>query len=304
MRPVCIKLAWKINLATPNFKRLPTCLAHLNPQLLQRSRLPLGPLLHSGVFLELQVAQAFSNGPFFLFRFFRRLSKPCNSSASNRLRLSSWRNSNCQFELLVPSSSSNILSSDRSVFSWSPSGGPDSMEESRLCEDRVVEETSLCCSIVLEDPPEPEVAGVANPAERSPSEERTAGVLEGKKFDREDFRRRVCATKKEGFDPGFESPGYNLVWACNTWPLLWRNSCLKVACRPVRVTSSALPSSPLDSSLMNSWIFFPNNSPGCLSRRARTLDETKRNIPDIDIFDHRSFSPIPPVSRIAVLPRA
>ena len=36
-----------------------TCLAHLSPQLLQRSRLPLGPLLHSGVDRVWQLAQSF-----------------------------------------------------------------------------------------------------------------------------------------------------------------------------------------------------------------------------------------------------
>ena len=88
-------------------------------------------------------------------------------------------------------SSSNILSSGRMVSSWLLS--PASVEESRLREDRV-EEASLGCSSVLEDPI---VADVANPGEKSPSGERTVGVLEGRKFDREDFRRRVCAIKKE-----------------------------------------------------------------------------------------------------------
>ena len=103
-----------------------TCFAHRRPQLLQRSRFPLGPLLHSGVTRVWQLAQSFSSWPipFLLFLFFFRLSKAWRSSASTRFCFSICLNSNCQLVLRVVLSSSNMLSSDASASSWLPIMSP------------------------------------------------------------------------------------------------------------------------------------------------------------------------------------
>ena len=55
---------------------VPTCFAHRNPQLLQRSLCPLGPLRHSGVFLVWQLAQSLTcpPAPFLLFLFLPKFS--------------------------------------------------------------------------------------------------------------------------------------------------------------------------------------------------------------------------------------
>ena len=91
-----------------------TCLAHRNPHELHRSRLPEGPLRHSGVVLVWQFAQSFCNwpAPFLRFRFFLAASRLCTSSARYRFRFSICRNSYCQLVLRVVFSSSKTLSSE------------------------------------------------------------------------------------------------------------------------------------------------------------------------------------------------
>lgn len=99
-----------------------TCLAQRRPHELQRSRLPDGPLLHSGVVLVWQFAQSFCNwpAPFLRLRFFFAANKVCTSSARYRFLFSICRSSNCQLVFRVVFNSSKTLSSDASEWSWWP----------------------------------------------------------------------------------------------------------------------------------------------------------------------------------------
>src|ERR1700753_963574 len=101
-----------------------TCLAQRRPQLLHKSRFPLGPRRHSGVLVVWQFAQSFcrSPAPLLRFRFFFATSSCCTSSASTRFLLSSCLSSYCQLELLVVFSSSNAFSSDARLSSCRPIG--------------------------------------------------------------------------------------------------------------------------------------------------------------------------------------
>src|SRR5208282_4608077 len=58
-----------------------TCFAHRSPQLLQRSRFPLGPRLHSGVVFTWQFAQSCCKWPtpFLRFLFFLFPMRPASS---------------------------------------------------------------------------------------------------------------------------------------------------------------------------------------------------------------------------------
>lgn len=103
-----------------------TCFAHRSPQLLHRSRCPLGPLLHSGVLRVWQFAQSLTTlpTPFLLFRFFLLLRSWPSSSANSLFTFSICRSSYCQDEHRVVLSSSNMLSSLASAASWDPRDRP------------------------------------------------------------------------------------------------------------------------------------------------------------------------------------
>ena len=91
-----------------------TSFAHLSPQLLHKSRFPLGPRLHSGVTRVWQFTQSFCifPAPLRLFRFFLLESRLWSSSARSLLRFSICRSSNCQLVLRVVFSSSKTFSSE------------------------------------------------------------------------------------------------------------------------------------------------------------------------------------------------
>src|SRR6266536_5032430 len=96
-----------------------TCFAQRSPQLLHKSRCPLGPRRHSGVTRVWQFAQSRCRcpAPFLRFRFFLLDKRDASSSASNRLLFSICRSSNCQLVQRVVLSSSNMLSSDATATS-------------------------------------------------------------------------------------------------------------------------------------------------------------------------------------------
>lgn len=221
--------------------------------------------------------------PFLLLRFFLRLSKVCKSSANSLFCRSICRSSNCQLVLRVVFSSSKILSSDARLSSWVPIGTPPdpacvstpepptktwSEVEDRIC--AVELEAILPPSIDAKLPER----GVCDPTDASDRGAEVKVLFWLSSIALLNLSNRVWARRNVGLKPFRASPGYTVVCACKTWPLLFCISCLNVDLSPILASSRTLPNSFLDSIRIKACILVPTRSSGNRSSMDRAVDET------------------------------